>query len=554
MLMKYLFKKPAAVIGFAALIIISPQVAVRLTIRLAGLIEAAGAGSPELWTILFRTLLLFASGSVLAWLENILINLLIAKARTSLKEDMFGNLAYASCENFGNDHVGTYIAEFTNDMTIVEHRFFYAVLSLVSAVITYVTCFAAILSLDLYFAGIVCFFELLGFLICFLFSSRTRKVNSAYITQLSDFTQRLREIFSGRAAILNYGAEQAITDLFRSDSSQTEDRKMNSELTISFVGSFAHFIRCMAAYSVIAFGAVWITNGRLDFSEVFVAYSFANTLSAPVKKILSGLNEIHASASVVQRIQSGIAYRRQESALCGEDVPFDGIELKGITVDRGGRRILSDIDLRLEPGKKYLVVGENGSGKSTLLRLLVRGNDSYRGSILIGGAELRALGYDTVSRHISYTNEDVPLLTDTVFNNVALYRDVSGEQVRNAMLSAGLQIPADRVIRDGGKNISSGERRRIGLARCLLANPDVLLLDEYHSTLDVVSAHEIEKQILQLEKTVVTVSHNFSIRLIERYDCIIMIDKGRITARGTHSELMAGCEQYRSLMRIRTGV
>lgn len=554
MLLKYIFKKPFAAIGFIILIIVSPQISVRLTVKLAALIEAAGAGSPEIWASLASALLLFVLSSILSYIENVLVNIIIAGARVSLKEDMFANLANSSCENFGRDYVGTYIAEFTNDITIVEHKFFYSVLSLTSSMIAYATCFAAILSLNLYFAGIVCFFELLGFAICFLLRSRNQKDNYAYVTRLSEFTQRIREIFASRSVIMNYGAEAAVSNEFKSVNAMTEDRKMNSELTISFISSFAHFIRCMAAYSIIAFGAVAIAKGSLDFSAVFIAYNFANTLSAPVKKILSGLNEIHASRSVVKRIKTGISYRREESSRSAKDICFDGIEMKNVSSSRGGQIILSGIDLRIEPGKKYLVIGENGCGKSSMLRLLVRGSDSYLGSIIMGGLELRELSYDTVSKHISYINEDVPLLTDTVYNNIALYRDVSKEQVRQAMLTSGLTIPHDRVIHDGGKNISSGERRRIGIARCLLSQPDVLLLDESDSTLDVVSAYETEKQILQLDKAVVMVSHNFSVRLIDRYDCIFLMECGKITARGRHSELMEKSELYRRLIHIRTGL
>ena len=146
------------------------------------------------------------------------------------------------------------------------------------------------------------------------------------------------------------------------------------------------------------------------------------------------------------------------------------------------------------------------------------------------------------------------MLSDTVKNNILLYREISDETLQEAMKTVELSVPIDRQIGDGGKYLSSGERRKLEIARALVKNPQVLILDEVVSTLDIETAYEIEKLILELNTTVIMVSNAFSGKLIEKYDAIILMDKGEILASGRHKELLEKSAMYREIYEIRCGV
>ena len=230
------------------------------------------------------------------------------------------------------------------------------------------------------------------------------------------------------------------------------------------------------------------------------------------------------------------------------------IEFQNVSLKKGNKEILRDISLKFEPGKKYLLIGRNGSGKSSMLRLLKGYDNEYIGNILIGGVELRNIDSASMAKAIIYINEQVSLFCDTVKNNITMYRDYSDAEIDIAAKMSGLTVPLERVVTDGEINLSSGERRRIELARAYLCQAQMLVLDEAVSTLDVETAYNIEKTMLDMEdRTVVFVSHNFSSSLIRKYDSIILLFDGVVVDQGTHDQLIQRSEMYRNIVKIKSG-
>jgi len=555
MLFLYLLKKPLSAIAYAALIVLTPQLSVKMTYQTAMLLEAVRISDVDgALALLLQMFGIFLLCCLLQYWSKLLKRYILACARTALKEDMFRNLVQVSRTFFEEKGSGAHITAFSNDISIIEYKYFDAVLEGAESVLVFVTYFSAILSLYPLFGGIVFAFELTALLICFFLRRENLKQSTIYINTLADFTQAVGDYFASRFTIWNYGAENGVEGTFREVNRQTEERKSNSELVVAFTDAFAHFIRCMGAYSIVAFGAVEVLHLTMTFSGVYAAYSFANNLSNPIKTIICKLNDIQSARSVSRKLAAVVRARKEEGARQTDAGAFDGIRLDRVSVHRGDQEILSQVSCTFEPGKKYLILGRNGSGKSTLLKLLVRSFDRYEGSISLCGAQLRELSYDTVGRHVSYINEKVSLLTDTVYNNIALYGDTPPERVADVMERVKLTVPPDRFLRDGGRNISSGEKRRIEIARCLLTNPDVLIFDEAISALDIPTAYGIERMMLDMaDKTVIFVSHNFSGKLLERYDGILLMDGGRLIAEGTHRSLLASSPEYRHLIQIKSG-
>ena len=555
MLFSYLLKKPWAVLSYGVLIVFIPRISVRITYQTATLLGAVRtADADQMLSILLKILVLFLVCCLLQYWSGLLKRYILSCARRTLKADLFRNLVQVSRTFFEQQGSGSHITAFSNDISILEYKYFEAVLEGAESVLVFAAYFSAIFTLQPLFGGIVFFFELTALLICFFMRRENRKRSRIYIDTLAGFTQAVGDYFASRFTIWNYAAEEGVERAFQQQNRQTEQAKSESELAVAFTDAFAHFIRCMGAYAIVAFGAVQVLHMTMTFSSVYAAYSFANNLSNPIKTIIGKFNDIQASRSVSRKIAAVIRARREEGARLDTDAPFEGIHLDQVSVRRDGQEILSQISFDFEPGKKYLILGRNGSGKSTLLRLLVRSYDGYEGSVTLCGTELRDLAYPAVARRVSYINENVSLLTGTVYDNIALFGGASREQVDQVMARVGLTVPQERFLRDGGKNISSGEKRRIEIARCLLTGPDVLIFDEAVSTLDIPTAYGIEKMMLHMpDKTVIFVSHNFSSRLLEQYDQILFLDRGRLTASGTHRSLLADSPDYRRLIQIKCG-
>jgi ABC-type multidrug transport system fused ATPase/permease subunit len=241
-----------------------------------------------------------------------------------------------------------------------------------------------------------------------------------------------------------------------------------------------------------------------------------------------------------------------------EDFSTEGIKmdikLDQVSLSIKGNPILHNINITFEHGKKYLVLGSNGSGKSTMAKLLKNTYSGYEGSIMLDTYDLATPEGASLIRLVSYSNETVSLLSDTVRNNILLYRDVSDDRLETAVRLAGLRVPMNRKAGDGGRFLSSGERRKLELARALIDDPQVMILDEVVSTLDIETAYEIEKLVLSLEdRTVIMISNAFSGQLLDQYDQIVLMNQGSILAQGTHSELIQNSDEYREIYRIRCG-
>lgn len=155
---------------------------------------------------------------------------------------------------------------------------------------------------------------------------------------------------------------------------------------------------------------------------------------------------------------------------------------------------------------------------------------------------------------VSYLNENVSLFSGSVKDNISLFRDFNADALNQAVEDAQVRIELERSVTDEGRNISSGEQRRIEIARSLLESAKVLIFDEVVSTLDIETAYDVEKMALDLaDKTVVFISHNFSGKLIKEYDEILVMEGGKLLAHGAYADLISSCEYFKRICDIKFG-
>ncbi|MDR0919661.1 MAG: ABC transporter ATP-binding protein/permease [Oscillospiraceae bacterium] len=218
------------------------------------------------------------------------------------------------------------------------------------------------------------------------------------------------------------------------------------------------------------------------------------------------------------------------------------------------KKIIDSFTFTFETGKKYLIVGMNGSGKSTLFKALNRWYEATTGYILINDKNINDTVGSEICKSISYLNENVSLLSGTVRENITLFRTFNNEVIDKAVRLAQVKLDLEREILDEGFNISSGEQRRIEIARSLLDSAKVLIFDEVVSTLDIETAYEIEKLALSFQdQTVIFISHNFSGKLIEKYDEILVMDSGTLLDYGNYNALISSCSYFKRICDIKFG-
>ncbi|HRQ73387.1 MAG TPA: ABC transporter ATP-binding protein [Phycisphaerales bacterium] len=309
-----------------------------------------------------------------------------------------------------------------------------------------------------------------------------------------------------------------------------------------------------------------IIDGQLDPSRFITALIALGAAGASLKPLTGLVNDIQSSAPAAQRIaelldaepEPGHDSRLPRLPRHRESIAFEGV---AFTYPGAGEPALRGIDLRIPFGERVAFVGPNGSGKTTLLSLVPRLFDPDAGRVLIDGRDIREVGVRSLRKHIGVVTQEVVLFRGTVAANIAY----GAEGVtRGRVEEAARKARADEFIRhlpDGydtelaeqGLSLSGGQRQRLAIARAILRDPAILILDEATSMIDAESEARIAEAIAEFHggRTSLIVAHRLSTVLSA--DRIVVLDAGRVVDQGPHAELIGRCETYRQLVRHQLG-
>ena len=246
-------------------------------------------------------------------------------------------------------------------------------------------------------------------------------------------------------------------------------------------------------------------------------------------------NQMKASVSIYEKIAEP-----EESTVNNgkgiENFSFTSrIEVSQVDFSYESKQILKDASFVIEKGKKYLIKGISGAGKTTLMNLLAMVYDDFSGKITVDGIDYRELSEKSFHEKVAFIYQEVFLFEDTIKNNITLYKDIPEEQINYAVKVCGLgsiltekKNGIEERLTENGKNLSGGQRQRISIARAIAKNAEILFVDEGTSSLNEELGREIEKVFLELDNTVIAISHRFYEGITENYDYVIEVKNGSV--------------------------
>ncbi len=559
MLLRCLSKRKKLLMTLLPLLIIRPILSSWIGIKSGEFFDLAIYGT-NFRQIILTFILIFTAWvlnySLIFYWTKLLKAFLVSRFRLDTKKEMFQSIMSVSAEDFNTMEPGDYIAAFSNDITLLETRYFQSILELFEYIITIIVVGSVFFTLDITLAATVLGFGLLGSIISIVLSRYTSKMNDKFIKRFYAFTQGTKELFGSFRTIKNYNITEQMQTRFDKMNESTEDAKYKADFALEFVNNISAAFSGFLMFSVIGIGLVKVLQGSISMGIVITAYNFASHLSSPLQNCLHKINEICSVRTIIEKIDrfKEKADRREGPAPSEVAVPSScDIVYDHVSLTLGENKVLDDFSYTFESGKKYLIIGKNGAGKSTLFKLLKRTYEHYEGIVLLAGTDISSMSYDLLGRFSSYLNEDVNVYSATVKDNITLFREVSDFDIENAVKTAQVEVDLDRVVRDNGSNISSGEKRRIEIARTLLSRTPVIIFDEVISTLDIETAYEIERLALSLNSTVVFISHNFSGKLVRNYDEVLLMKDGKLIGDGNHDAMLATSQEYRHIWEIKNG-
>ncbi len=541
-----------------AFMVVEPIITSELNYWLQDLFNIASASEVS-FTLVVRFLvigfLIWVLKRVIVYTSSVTQSYIVCKVKNDVKLNIFRRLIKLdSSKLFEKEDSGRFLSFFTNDINLLEQKYLNAVFGLISGIFSLVIMGAAFLRMNLQIGIYIVAFGIVSMLVPVFFTRLLNGKNSKYSYEMSRFTLQLKEYLEAYPTIKNYAIEREIEEKFREANSRTKLSKFDYESSLALSNNIGSMLSWFMQFMAVGIGLLLVVRGEVLIGTVIAARSFASDLASPMQTIIMNLNSIKSVKSVVNKMEELAS--ASDDAPATEAVDREGgvcVEFRSLNVEYDGNAVVKDLSFTFERGKKYLIVGKNGCGKSTMFKTLKKRIPDYTGDILINGTSFSELDNAELSRCVSYLNENVSILSGKVVDNITLYRDVTRERFDEATKRAQINIDLDRTVLDGGVNISSGEQRRIEVARSLIDEVDFIVFDEVISTLDIETAYEIEKMILGYrDKTIVFISHNFSGMLMREYDEILYMDAGEIIAHGSYDQMVAN-PRFKALLRIKFG-
>ncbi|MGN6713147.1 ATP-binding cassette domain-containing protein [Anaerocolumna jejuensis] len=427
-----------------------------------------------------------------------------------------------------------YISNLINDINTFENKFFISLLNYLINIMMFLLSILILAFLDYKLAIAMALQAVILTALATVFVKKA----SALETELSEcnenFTTDMANTFNGMEILkLNH-----IEDKFKDKSMESIKRAESKKFAAAFFTDMQkHVIRIISFASSVAV-------------MIYLAYSFLNGLSLSMGGFLFQLcsssgnylinafpmrNQMKASMTIYKKIAEPDENSEEQDKGSEEFCFHNEITLKAVSFSYGKKEILKDAAFTIEKGKKYLIKGTSGAGKSTLINLLAKVTEDYKGEISADGIDFRRINEKSFHSKVAFVYQDVFLFEDTIRNNIALYQEVPEEKIQFAVKVCGLEgicgdkkAGIDEMLSENGKNLSGGQRQRISIARAIAKDAEILFVDEGTSSLNEELGREIERVFLNLENTVIAISHRYYEGVTDRYDYVLEIKNGRV--------------------------
>ncbi|NFT14455.1 ABC transporter ATP-binding protein [Clostridium botulinum] len=500
----------------------------------------------------FKRILIYSVGygiliGLLYFIYDILSKMFIRNLLKMLRNKIFFGILRRNYKDFNSKNTADYISVLTNDMKLIEENYVVPLL----LILQYSVMFGVTVILLLYLSPLVTLGIFISMLLIFIvpsiFGKTLENKQLELSNRLSFFTSKLKDIFLGYDVIRSYNLRDNTTKEFQEENNNLANAKFTADKIFVINESLSQILGLGTQFVAIFLSAYLVIKGELTMGMLIAIVQLSATFVQPVIMIMSNVPKLNSVKPIIKRIDDFSNY--EDTDFVGKDKPYfnSNLEISNLYFNYGNERpAIDNISLRIDRNKKYAIVGGSGCGKSTLVKLMLGYYSDFNGDIKFDGNSIKNLDIEQLNKMISIIHQNVYMFDKTIKDNICLYKEFSKEQINNVLNLSGANKFIEEttnglnyLVGENGSNLAGGQRQRIAIARALIQQTPILVLDEGTSAIDMQTAYDIESKLLSIENlTLITITHKMSEELLSLYDEIIYMENGHIVEKGNLKELL----------------
>ncbi len=519
-----------------------------------GAVDYAAVGYYAAWMAGF-----YVISALLSYGLQVLMLTISRKVVYQMRQDVFEKLMTLPVGYFDVHQTGDIISRISYDIDTVNGSLSNDVVQLLTTMITVVGALAMMISISPKLVLVFAFTVPLSIIMTKAITGRTRplfRIRSAALGALNGFTE---EMVSGQKTLKAYGREDYTVGRYDRKNKEAVEAYYRAEYYGSVVGPCVNFVNNLSLSLISVFGAFLYLAGSMSIGDISSFVLYSRKFSGPINEAANIMSELQSALAAAERV-----FRLLEE----EPEPVDVENARTLGEARGdvraehiefgylpGKTIIHDLSFHAEPGKLIAIVGATGAGKTTLINLLMRFYDPVSGAIRVDGHPIEELTRKSLRKSYAMVLQDTWLFYGTIYENLAYGSEhATRADVERAAKAAHIhsfikRLPQgyDTILTDEGTNISKGQKQLLTIARAMLLDANMLILDEATSNVDTRTEQQIQKAMRKLmeHKTCFVIAHRLS--TIRNADLILVVDAGEVVEQGTHEELISRQGMYRQL-------
>ncbi len=528
------------------------------------------AGQVDFDTVLFYCGLMLVFYIFSSVMQYILQTVMIRLSRGIVKlmrEDIFKKLMRMKAEYFDKTQTGDIISRISYDIDTINATLSTDLVQIASSLVTVVGSLVMMLSISPRLCLIFAFTVPLSILTSSKMANRFRPLFRARSGKLGELNGYAEELLSGQRTVRAYSEEETMIERFREKNKIAADAYFKTDYYGTMVGPTINFINNISLTLVSVFGSLLYLAGSISIGNISTFVLYSRKFSGPINETANIVNELQSAAAAAERVFR-LLDEEEESPDVPDAVRFGfgegGVKVKGqVDVEDVSfgyvkdKEILHHIAMHVKPGMTAAIVGPTGAGKTTIINLLMRFYDPDEGEIALDGYNIAGAVRTSLRRSYTMVLQDTWLFSGTIAENIAYgspREDITREEIEAAAKAAGIHsfiagLPKgyDTVLTDEGVNISKGQKQLLTIARAMISDAPVLILDEATSNVDSMTEMRIQSAMLKLMegRTSFVIAHRLS--TVRRADVIFVLRDGCVIEHGNHDELMEKKGFYYSL-------